>query len=115
MKHYIYGTKFKYRAQKCFHPSIEGAQHGAKSPAEFLDYAKKAGASRAKHDAEVLATFPGNEDVTKNSGSQRANYEFNACVNVFGLFVVKIGLVKKWPDGVRFQPKSQLTVTNKHT
>ena len=31
-------------AQPCFHPSVEGAQHGAKSLAEFLDYAK---ASRA--------------------------------------------------------------------
>ena len=28
----------------CFHPSIEGAQHGAKSLAQFLDYAKAAGA-----------------------------------------------------------------------
>jgi sugar phosphate isomerase/epimerase len=28
----------------CFHPSVEGAQHGAKSLAQFLDYAKKSGA-----------------------------------------------------------------------
>lgn len=28
----------------CFHPSVEGAQHGAKSLAEFLEYAKKSGA-----------------------------------------------------------------------
>ena len=28
---------------KCFHPSVEGAQHGAKSLAQFLDYAKKSG------------------------------------------------------------------------
>ncbi|MBC8002892.1 MAG: sugar phosphate isomerase/epimerase [Opitutaceae bacterium] len=32
-------------AQSCFHPSIEGAQHGAKSLAEFLDYARAAGAT----------------------------------------------------------------------
>jgi sugar phosphate isomerase/epimerase len=32
-------------AQNCFHPSIEGAQHGAKSLAQFLDYAKAAGAT----------------------------------------------------------------------
>ncbi len=32
-------------AQTCFHPSIEGAQHGAKSLADFLDYAKAAGAT----------------------------------------------------------------------
>jgi sugar phosphate isomerase/epimerase len=32
------------KAQSCFHPSVEGAQHGAKSLSEFLDYAKKSGA-----------------------------------------------------------------------
>jgi sugar phosphate isomerase/epimerase len=31
-------------AQLCFHPSVEGAQHGAKSLANFLAYAKRAGA-----------------------------------------------------------------------
>ena len=35
-------------ADNCFHPSIEGAQHGAKSLAEFLDYAKASGASGAQ-------------------------------------------------------------------
>lgn len=35
-------------ADKCFHPSIEGAQHGAKTLAQFLDYAKKAGATGAQ-------------------------------------------------------------------
>ena len=32
-------------AQNCFHPSVEGAQHGAKSLADFLAYAKKSGAT----------------------------------------------------------------------
>ena len=32
-------------AETCFHPSVEGAQHGAKNLAQFLDYAKKSGAS----------------------------------------------------------------------
>src|SRR5437773_2660574 len=32
----------------CFHTSIEGAQHGAKNLAQFLDYAKKSGASGAQ-------------------------------------------------------------------
>jgi sugar phosphate isomerase/epimerase len=32
----------------CFHPSIEGAQHGAKTLAQFLDYAKASGASGAQ-------------------------------------------------------------------
>src|SRR6516162_5654651 len=35
-------------AENCFHPSIEGAQHGAKSLAQFLDYAKKSGANGAQ-------------------------------------------------------------------
>jgi len=32
-------------AETCFHPTVEGAQHGAKNLAQFLDYAKKSGAS----------------------------------------------------------------------
>jgi len=32
-------------AQNIYHPSIEGAQHGAKSLPQFLDYAKAAGAT----------------------------------------------------------------------
>ena len=35
-------------AQSCFHHSIEGAQHGAKSLAAFLDYAKRSGATGAQ-------------------------------------------------------------------
>ncbi|MBI4662675.1 MAG: sugar phosphate isomerase/epimerase [Verrucomicrobia bacterium] len=35
-------------AQTYFHPSIEGAQHGAKSLPDFLDYAKRSGASGAQ-------------------------------------------------------------------
>lgn len=35
-------------SQPCFHPSIEGAQHGAKSLAQFLDYAKTSGAAGAQ-------------------------------------------------------------------
>ena len=35
-------------AQPCFHPSIEGAQHGPKSLLEFLDYAKMSGAVGAQ-------------------------------------------------------------------
>jgi sugar phosphate isomerase/epimerase len=35
-------------AQNCFHPSVEGGQHGAKSLTEFLDYAKAAGAAGAQ-------------------------------------------------------------------
>jgi sugar phosphate isomerase/epimerase len=35
-------------AEVCYHPSIEGAQHGAKNLAQFLDYAKKSGATGAQ-------------------------------------------------------------------
>lgn len=35
-------------ADNCFHPSIEGAQHGAKSLAQFLEYAKNSGAAGAQ-------------------------------------------------------------------
>ena len=38
----------------CFHPSIEGAQHGAKSLTEFLDYAKAAGATGAQPSNYML-------------------------------------------------------------
>ena len=41
-------------AQTCFHPSIEGAQHGGKALAEFLDYAKESGASGAQPSNYML-------------------------------------------------------------
>ncbi len=40
--------------QSCFHPSIEGAQHGAKTLAQFLDYAKAAGATGAQPSNYML-------------------------------------------------------------
>jgi sugar phosphate isomerase/epimerase len=41
-------------AQSCYHPSVEGAQHGAKSLADFLAYAKKAGAAGAQPSNYML-------------------------------------------------------------
>jgi hypothetical protein len=41
-------------AQKCFHPSIEGAQHGAKNLADFLEYAKRSGATGAQPSNYML-------------------------------------------------------------
>jgi sugar phosphate isomerase/epimerase len=38
----------------CYHPSIEGAQHGAKSLADFLSYARKAGATGAQPSNYML-------------------------------------------------------------
>ncbi len=46
-------------AENCFHPSIEGAQHGAKSLPQFLDYAKKSGAAGAQPSNYMLNTDKG--------------------------------------------------------
>ena len=40
--------------QPCFHPSVEGAQHGAKDLGTFLDYAKRAGAQGAQPSNYML-------------------------------------------------------------
>jgi sugar phosphate isomerase/epimerase len=42
-----------------FHPSIEGAQHGAKTLAQFLDYAKKSGAGGAQPSNFMLQNAKG--------------------------------------------------------
>src|SRR6266511_4534115 len=46
-------------AQTCFHPSVEGAQHGAKSLAKFLDYARKSGAAGAQPSNYMLQSDKG--------------------------------------------------------
>src|ERR1044072_1060141 len=46
-------------AEPCFHPSIEGAQHGAKSLSQFLDYAKKSGATGAQPSNYMLQSDKG--------------------------------------------------------
>jgi sugar phosphate isomerase/epimerase len=46
-------------ANNCYHPSIEGAQHGAKSLAQFLDYAKKSGATGAQPSNYMLQSETG--------------------------------------------------------
>src|SRR5205085_10211907 len=43
-----------HMAQPIFHSSIEGAQHGAKSLPDFLDYAKRSGASGAQPSNYML-------------------------------------------------------------
>src|SRR2546427_105550 len=45
--------------ENCFHASIEGAQHGAKSLAQFLDYAKKSGAAGAQPSNYMLQSDTG--------------------------------------------------------
>jgi sugar phosphate isomerase/epimerase len=46
-------------AQNCFHPSVEGAQHGAKSLADFLAYAKNSGAAGAQPSNYMLQAEKG--------------------------------------------------------
>ncbi len=45
--------------QPVYHPSIEGAQHGAKSLAQFLDYAKASGATGAQPSNYMLHSDKG--------------------------------------------------------
>jgi sugar phosphate isomerase/epimerase len=45
--------------ETCFHTSIEGAQHGAKTLAQFLDYAKKTGAAGAQPSNYMLQAEKG--------------------------------------------------------
>ncbi len=52
-------------AQPCYHPSIEGAQHGAKSLAEFLAYAKKSGAAGAQPSNFMLQNDQGGFKTAK--------------------------------------------------
>src|SRR5258706_14826645 len=60
-------------AQKCFHPSIEGAQHGAKNLADFLDYAKSSGATGAQPSNYMLQGRKGFKaaNETKDTFEQR--------------------------------------------
>ncbi|PYK97305.1 MAG: sugar phosphate isomerase/epimerase [Verrucomicrobia bacterium] len=46
-------------AQPCFHPSVEGAQHGAKNLSQFLEYAKKSGAAGAQPSNYMLQSGKG--------------------------------------------------------
>ena len=55
-------------AENCFHPSIEGAQHGAKSLAQFLDYAKKSGAAGAQPSNYMLQSDKGFKTRQGNQG-----------------------------------------------
>src|SRR5256714_13511656 len=55
-------------AQVCFHPSVEGAQHGAKNLADFLAYAKKSGAAGAQPSNYMLQAekgFQSAKDIQK--------------------------------------------------
>ena len=49
-------------AQICYHPSVEGAQHGAKSLTDFLAYAKRSGAAGAQPSNYMLQGAKGFKD-----------------------------------------------------
>jgi sugar phosphate isomerase/epimerase len=46
-------------AETCYHPSIEGAQHGAKTLAQFLEYARNSGATGAQPSNYMLQAEKG--------------------------------------------------------
>ena len=51
----------------CYHASVEGAQHGAKSLEQFLDYAKQAGADGVQPSNYMLQAdngFRSAKDIT---------------------------------------------------
>jgi sugar phosphate isomerase/epimerase len=52
-------------AKAVYHPSIEGAQHGAKNLADFLAYAKKAGAAGAQPSSYMLENGKGGLKTAK--------------------------------------------------
>jgi sugar phosphate isomerase/epimerase len=58
-------------SKSCYHPSIEGAQHGAKSLPDFLTYAKNAGASGAQPSNYMLQ----DGDKLKSAQSIRDTFE----------------------------------------
>ena len=51
-------------SKKCFHPSVEGAQHGAKSLAQFLVFAKNSGAEGAQPSNFMLESKSGRKRFT---------------------------------------------------
>jgi sugar phosphate isomerase/epimerase len=52
-------------AESCFHPSIEGGQHGAKSLPQFLEYARKSGAAGAQPSCYMLQDDKGGFKTAK--------------------------------------------------
>jgi sugar phosphate isomerase/epimerase len=61
-------------AQTVFHPSIEGAQHGAKSLSQFLDFARKSGAAGAQPSNYMLQDGKGFKTAKEiRSAFEKAN------------------------------------------
>lgn len=61
------------KSKPCFHASVEGAQHGAKSLTEFLDFAKEAGATGAQPSNFMLEDgkgFKNSQDILEAFASR---------------------------------------------
>ena len=57
--------------ETCYHPSLEGAQHGAKSLTQFLDYARASGTTGAQPSNFMLEKgkrFKSPEEIKKQLG-----------------------------------------------
>ncbi|MBM3882238.1 MAG: sugar phosphate isomerase/epimerase [Verrucomicrobia bacterium] len=69
-------------AQTVFHPSVEGAQHGAKSLDQFLDYAKAAGAAGVQPSNYMLqegATFKSAQAIQQSFDSRGMSLDGISC------------------------------------
>lgn len=69
-------------AQTVFHASVEGAQHGAKSLAQFLDYAKAAGAAGAQPSNYMLQDgkrFKSAQEIKNTFGERGMSLDGISC------------------------------------
>jgi len=69
-------------AQPVFHPSVEGAQHGAKTLAQFLDYAKAAGAAGVQPSNYMLQDgngFKSVKEITDTFASRGMSLDGISC------------------------------------
>ena len=66
----------------CFHPSIEGAQHGAKNLSEFLEYATKSGATGAQPSNYMLQNekgFKSAREIKESFAKEELSFDGVSC------------------------------------
>ncbi len=91
--------------QSPYHPSIEGAQHGAKSLAHFLDYAKKSGAAGAQPSNYMLQGGRAASRPRKRSGHLRdARHESRRHLRALPVLGAHHG-VDRQPDRASFHSR----------
>ena len=71
-------------AQTIYHPSVEGAQHGAKGLEKFLDFAKAAGATGAQ---------PSNYMLNNEKGALRPA---KGAIPLLGEIELELALLEGW-------------------